>query len=45
MNLRDLFEVAIDLQNGRAEVIYTDETLTKDSVGNALPQVVLAQEN
>jgi hypothetical protein len=44
-NLLDLFEVAIDPQNGRAGVIYTDDTLTKDSGGNPLPQVVLAQQN
>ena len=44
-NLLDLFEVAIDPQNGRAGVIYTDDTLTKDSSGNPLPQVVLAQQN
>jgi hypothetical protein len=44
-NLLDLFEVAIDPQNGRAGVIYTDDTLTKDSLGNPLPQVVLAQQN
>jgi len=43
-NLLDLFEVAIDPQNGRAGVIYTDDTLTKDSSGNPLPQVVLAQQ-
>jgi hypothetical protein len=44
-NLLDLFEVAIDPQNGRAGVIYTDDTLTKDAAGNPLPQVVLAQQN
>lgn len=44
-NLLDLFEVAIDPQNGQAGVIYTDDTLTKDSGGNPLPQVVLAQQN
>lgn len=44
-NLLDLFEVAIDPQNGRAGVIYTDDTLTQDSSGNPLPQVVLAQQN
>jgi hypothetical protein len=43
-NLLDLFEVSIDPQNGRAAVIYTDDTLTTDSSGNPLPQVVLAQE-
>jgi hypothetical protein len=44
-NLLDLFEVAIDPQNGRAGVIYTDDTLTQDAAGNPLPQVVLAQQN
>ena len=44
-NLLDLFEVAIDPQNGRAGVIYTDDTLTKTSSGDPLPQLVLAQQN
>jgi hypothetical protein len=44
-NLLDLFEVAIDPQNGRAAVIYTDDTLTTDGDGNPLPQIVLAQQN
>ncbi len=44
-NLLDLFEVAIDPQNGRAGIIYTDDTLTQDSSGNPLPQIVLAQQN
>ena len=44
-NLLDLFKVAIDPNNGRAAVIYTDDTITKDSSGNPLPQVVLAQQN
>jgi hypothetical protein len=43
-NLLDLFKVAIDPRNGRAAVIYTDDTLTKDSSGNPLPQIVLAQQ-
>jgi len=43
-NLLDLFEVAIDPLNGRAAVIYTDDTLTKDSSGAPLPQLVLAQQ-
>jgi hypothetical protein len=43
-NLLDLFEVAIDPLNGKAAVIYTDDTLTKDAQGNPLPQVVLAQQ-
>jgi hypothetical protein len=44
-NLLDLFKVAIDPNNGRAAVIYTDDTLTKDSSGNPLPQIALAQQN
>lgn len=44
-NLLDLFEVAIDPASGRAAIIYTDDTLTTDSNGNPLPQVVLAQQN
>jgi len=56
-NLLDLFEVAIDPQNGKAAVIYTDDTLTTSSDPNnsacfpnqqppcPLPQVVLAQQN
>jgi hypothetical protein len=43
-NLLDLFKVAIDPQNGKAAIIYTDDT-SKDSAGNPLPQVVLAQQN
>lgn len=43
-NLLDLFQVAINPQNGKAAIIYTDDTLTKDSSGNALPQAVLAQQ-
>ena len=43
--LLDLFEVSINPQNGRAAVIYTDDTLTTDSDGNPLPQIVLAQQN
>jgi hypothetical protein len=43
-NLLDLFEVAIDPGNGKAAIIYTDDTLTTDSSGNPLPQVVLAQQ-
>ena len=44
-NLLDLFEVAIDPQNGRAAVIYTDDTITKTASGAPLPQIVLAQQN
>ena len=44
-NLLDLFEVSIDPQNGKAAVIYTDDTLTTDGSGNPLPQIVLAQQN
>ena len=43
-NLLDLFQVAIDPQNGRAAIVYTDDTLTKDPSGNPLPQIVLAYE-
>jgi hypothetical protein len=43
-NLLDLFKVAIDPGNGRAAVIYTDDTVTKDSSGHPLPQIVLAQQ-
>jgi hypothetical protein len=43
-NLLDLFKVAIDPQNGKAAIIYTDDT-SKDSAGNPLPQAVLAQQN
>ncbi len=43
-NLLDLFKVAIDPQNGKAAIIYTDDTITKDSSGAPLPQVVLAQQ-
>ncbi|HEX8033402.1 MAG TPA: sialidase family protein [Ktedonobacterales bacterium] len=43
-NLLDLFEVAIDPQNGKAAIIYTDDTLTKQSDGSPLPQVILAQQ-
>ena len=56
-NLLDLFEVAIDPQNSKTAVIYTDDTLTTSSDPNnpacfpnqqppcPLPQVVLAQQN
>lgn len=43
-NLLDLFEVAIDPANGKAGIIYTDDTLTQDSSNNPLPQIVLAQQ-
>jgi hypothetical protein len=43
-NLLDLFEVAINPNNGRAGIIYTDDTQTQDSAGNPLPQIVLAQQ-
>jgi len=41
--LLDLFKVAVN-PDGRAAIIYTDDTLTKDSSGNPLPQIVLAQQ-
>ena len=44
-NLLDLFEIAIDPQNGKAGIVYTDDTLTTDSSGTPLPQAVLAQQN
>jgi hypothetical protein len=43
-NLLDLFEVAIDPQNKRAGIIYTDDLLSKTNSGAPLPQVVLAQQ-
>jgi len=43
-NLLDLFKVAIDRQNGKAAIIYTDDTITETSSGAPLPQVVLAQQ-
>ncbi len=43
-NLLDLFEVSINPQNGRAAIIYTDDTQTTDPDGNPLPQIVLAQQ-
>jgi hypothetical protein len=42
--LLDLFQVTIDPSTGRAGVIYTDDMITKDSSGNPVPQVVLAQQ-
>ena len=38
-NLLDLFEVSINPQNGRAAIIYVDDTLTTDSDGNPLPHL------
>jgi Neuraminidase (sialidase) len=43
-NLLDLFKVAIDPQNAKAAIIYTDDTITETSSGAPLPQVVLAQQ-
>jgi hypothetical protein len=43
-NLLDLFEVGIDPLNGLAAIVYVDDTLTTDSLGNPLPQTVLAQQ-
>ncbi len=42
-NLLDLFEVAINPQNERAAIIYTDDMLTTYG-GSPLPQIVLAQQ-
>jgi hypothetical protein len=56
-NLLDLFKVAIDPQNGKAAIIYIDDTLTTSNDPNnfacnpnesppcPLPQAVLAQQN
>ena len=56
-NLLDLFQVAIDPQNGKAAIIYTDDTLTTSTDPNnfacapsqsppcPLPQAVLAQQH
>jgi hypothetical protein len=56
-NLLDLFKVAIDPQNSKAAIIYTDDTLTTSNDPNnfacspnqsppcPLPQAVLAQQN
>jgi hypothetical protein len=56
-NLLDLFQVAIDPQNGKSAIIYTDDTLTTSTNPNnfaclpnqsqpcPLPQAVLAQQN
>ncbi len=41
-NLLDLFQDAIDPLNGKAAIIYTDDTLTTTSSGSPLPQVVVA---
>src|SRR6266581_1856508 len=43
-NLLDLFQDAIDPQNGLAAIIYTDDTLTAQSNGSPLPQVVAAYQ-
>lgn len=42
-NLLDLFEVAIS-SAGKAAVIYTDDTISKTSSGDPLPEIVLATE-
>jgi hypothetical protein len=42
--LLDLFQVGIDPLNELAAMVYVDDTLTKDSAGNPLPQTVLAQQ-
>ena len=56
-NLLDLFQIAIDPQNGMAAIIYTDDTLTTSNDPNnfaclpnqsppcPLPQAVLAQQH
>jgi hypothetical protein len=40
----DLFEVAINPQNERAAIVYTDATLTTTASGNPQPQTVLARQ-
>src|SRR5262249_1396683 len=42
--LLDLFELAINPQDGRSAIIYTDDALMMDTNGNPLPQIVLAQQ-
>jgi hypothetical protein len=42
--LLDLFEVTINPANGRAAVVYTDDTITQTSSGDPQPQIVLAQQ-
>ena len=42
--LLDLFEVAIDPANGRAVVVYADDTITQTGSGEPQPQTVLAQQ-
>ncbi len=41
-NLLDLFQDAINPVNGLAAIIYTDDTLTTQADGSALPQVSVA---
>jgi len=43
-NLLDLLEVGIDPIKELAAVVYVNDTLTKDGLGNPLPQTVLAQQ-
>ena len=43
-NLLDLFEVGINPLNGIAAIVYVNDTLTMDNLGNPLPQTVLAQQ-
>jgi len=43
-NLLDLLEVGIDPTKELAAVVYVNDTLTKDGLGNPLPQTVLAQQ-
>ena len=43
-NLLDLFQDAINPANGLAAIIYTDDTLTTQSDGSALPQIVVAYQ-
>jgi hypothetical protein len=43
-NLLDLFQDGISPTNGMAAIIYTDDTLTTQSNGSPLPQVVVAYQ-
>jgi hypothetical protein len=43
-NLLDVFQDAINPTNSMAAIIYTDDTLTTQSNGSPLPQVVVAYQ-
>ncbi|HYY92181.1 MAG TPA: sialidase family protein [Candidatus Dormibacteraeota bacterium] len=44
-NLLDLFQIAIDPVNSLAAIIFTDDTITTQSNGAPLPQVIVAYQN